>query len=337
MIVKGPVTVEEIGEFEDEYVYDIGVDGDRNWFFANNILIHNSSYFSAVPVLDTPYFKEAFPDFEPTKDGYIKLYDEAADIVNATFPPFMVEAFNTTLDRGEIIKAGREIVASKALFIKKKKYAALIYDKEGERYDLKGKPGKIKAMGLDLKRADTPKVVQDFLSEILLDVLTDHGEEEIIQKILTFRQRFKQLPPWEMGTPRKVNGLTKYREIVETRPDTLTEVAVKAKRDTIPSHVLASLNWNRMLEMNHDLYSMRITDGSKVVVCKLKKGPWKMSAIAYPIDEPHLPEWFKELDFDCQAMEDGIIDKKVKNLLSVLNWRLDESRDDFVTDFFTWS
>ena len=32
MLVKGPVTVEEVGEFEDEYVYDIGVAGDLNWF-----------------------------------------------------------------------------------------------------------------------------------------------------------------------------------------------------------------------------------------------------------------------------------------------------------------
>lgn len=336
MLVKGPVTVEEVGEFEDEYVYDIGVAGDLNWFFANDILVHNSSYFSAVPVLDEPYFKEHFPDFDQSKDSYVELYDQAADYVNDTFPPFMMEAFNTTRTQGEVIKAGREIVASKALFIKKKKYAALIYDKEGERYDVNGKQGKIKAMGLDLKRADTPKLVQDFLAEILMDVLTDHGEEEIIQKIKTFRQSFKQLPPWEMGTPRKVNNLSKYRDIVNSRPEEATKMSIKDKKVTIPSHVLASLHWNDMLGMEHDQYSMRITDGSKIIVCKLKKGPLKMKAIAYPIDEPHLPDWFKELEFDCQEMENTIIDKKIKNLLSVLNWRLDESRDDFHNDIFQW-
>jgi hypothetical protein len=38
-------------------------------------------------------------------------------------------------------------------------------------------------MGLDLKRADTPKFVQKFLSEILLDSLCDKGETYVIGKI----------------------------------------------------------------------------------------------------------------------------------------------------------
>jgi DNA polymerase elongation subunit (family B) len=57
------------------------------------------------------------------------------------------------------------------LFITKKRYAVLNYDKEGKRLDVDGKPGKIKAMGLDLKRSDTPEYMQNFLEEILMDVL----------------------------------------------------------------------------------------------------------------------------------------------------------------------
>ena len=84
----------------------------------------------------------------------------------------MQDAFHCPKSRGEVIKAGREIVASKGLFITKKRYAVLYYDKEGKRSDVDGKPGKIKAMGLDLKRSDTPVFVQDFLSEILYMVLS---------------------------------------------------------------------------------------------------------------------------------------------------------------------
>ena len=39
-----------------------------------------------------------------------------------------------------------------------------IYDLEGNRQDI-DKPGKLKAMGLDLKRSDTPDFVQNFLSD----------------------------------------------------------------------------------------------------------------------------------------------------------------------------
>ena len=65
----------------------------------------------------------------------------------------------------------------------------MYYDKEGRRTDVNGKPGKIKAMGLDLKRSDTPRVIQDFLSEILEDVLTGSQRQEVVNKILKFKQK----------------------------------------------------------------------------------------------------------------------------------------------------
>ena len=37
-------SVECIGQFEDEYVYDIEVDDDSHTFVANNVLVHNSAY-----------------------------------------------------------------------------------------------------------------------------------------------------------------------------------------------------------------------------------------------------------------------------------------------------
>ena len=88
------------------------------------------------------------------------MYDKIAQEVNGSFKAFMTKAFHTPSTRGEVIRAGRELVASKGLFITKKRYAVLYYDKEGERVDVAGKEGKMKAMGLDLKRSDTPVFVK---------------------------------------------------------------------------------------------------------------------------------------------------------------------------------
>ena len=73
---------------------------------------------------------------------------------------------------------------------------------------------------------------------------------------------------------------------------------------------------------------MEITDGQKVIVCKLKPNPLKMTSVAYPFDEPHIPSWFKELPFDNELMEEAIIDKKVSNLIGVLKWDLSSTRED---------
>jgi hypothetical protein len=36
----------------------------------------------------------------------------------------------------------------------------------------------------------------------------------------------------------------------------------------------------------------------------------------------HLPEWFKELSFNDAEMEATVIDGKIDNLLSVMDWNL---------------
>ena len=76
---------------------------------------------------------------------------------------------------------------------------------------------------------------------------------------------------------------------------------------------------------------MDITDGMKVIVCKLKSNPMGVTSIAYPTDEMRLPEWFKELPFDDALMESTIIDNKVDNLIGVLNWdiRASEQKNTF--------
>ena len=111
----------------------------------------------------------------------------------------MNKAFGISIEAGQIIKATREIVATRGLFIKKKRYGILVYDEEGNRKDVNGEPGKLKAMGLDLKRSDTPEFMQRFLEEILFDVLNRKERAEIFSKIKDFREEFKERPGWEKG------------------------------------------------------------------------------------------------------------------------------------------
>lgn len=291
----------------------------------------DSCYFSVVPILrNDPDFKE----FDWTRESFIELYDGIADVVNESFPEFMAASFHTTLARGGIIKAGRELVASKALFIVKKKYACLMYDKEGDRLDTGNKPGKLKAMGLDLKRADTPKYMQRFLEEVLMDLLTGSQKNEIFDKVKVFRRDFTDRPAWEMGSPKAVKALSDYSDkLKKATGGKITEKG--GGKVNMPGHVRAALNWNRLCDVNNDRYSMRISDGFKIIVCKLKPNNlYRMDSVAYPIDEPHLPDWFKALPFDKESMEQSIIDKKLDNLLGVLEWDLSETVELSSDQFF---
>ena len=268
----------------------------------------DSCYFTAWPIIKK---EVAAGNMNWNKEMCIELYDNIADQVNNSFPVFMEESFHCPREAGELIKAGRELVASNSLFITKKRYAVLIYDLENKRLDVDGKPGKIKAMGLDLKRSDTPKVIQEFLYEILEKVLTGTGRDEIIERIREFKYEFMERPAWEKGSPKRVNNLTMYGAKEE-----------KEGKANMPGHVRAALNWNNLRRMNGDNYSMQVVDGMKTIVCKLKQNPLGWTSIGYPTDEQHLPQWFKDLPFDDGLMEATVVDQKIDNLLGVLDWDL---------------
>jgi len=318
-------SVEKLDTTED-YVYDVSIANQDPFFFANGSLVHNtdSVYFSAFPLFENEINNGTLPW---DKEKVVVLYDQICEQANSSFPKFMEKAFHCGKARSDVIAAGREIVALSGLYITKKRYAALVYDEEGKRKDVDGKPGKVKAMGLDLRRSDTPDYMQEFLMKILLMVLQESSEEDILEQITVFRKKFKDMPGWDKGTPKRANNVAHYKELEE-----------RLGKANMPGHIRASLNWNSLRRANSDKHSMEIVDGMKVIVCKLRSNPLGWTSIAYPTDELRLPEWFKELPFDDDAMSETIIDNKISNLIGVLNYDIDSTkRDNHFNDLFDFS
>ena len=274
----------------------------------------DSCYFSAWPML-----KDDLKDLDNVsmKQTFIDLYDSMSDQCNESFPGFMENAFHCPRSKGEIIKGGREVCGDRGLFITKKRYAINIYDNEGKRTDANGMMY-VKAMGLDLKRADTPKYVQEFLSEVLEMVLAGEGREDVIEKVKEFKHILGKQDSWSKGSPKGVNKLTHYTQL---------EQKSKTGRHNMPGHVRAAMNWNTLKRVHGDNYSMEIMDGFKVVVCKLKQNPLGYTSIAYPTDQLRLPEWFQDMPFDDNLMESTLVDEKISNLLGVLKWDLRANTD----------
>ena len=272
----------------------------------------DSCYFSAWPMLKDDV--EA-GKVEWTKEKCITLMDQVCEQANTSFGDFMATAFHCPKTRSDVIAAGREIIAQSGLYITKKRYAALVIDNEGFRTDTDGKAGKVKAMGLDLRRSDTPVFMQEFLSEILLMVLTDVPQKDVLERITVFRKEFDNRPGWEKGSPKRANKVGHYGRLEQ-----------KQGKANMPGHVRASINWNTLKRMNGDKYSQEIVDGMKVIVCKLKQNPLGYTSVAYPTDELRIPNWFKELPFDDSAMAETIIDNKLDHLIGVLNYPLEDTK-----------
>jgi|FreactcultureFD7_1027221.scaffolds.fasta_scaffold01532_8 DNA polymerase elongation subunit (family B) len=296
----------------------------------------DSCYFSAYPLLKNQIDSG---DVIWDKDTCIALYDNIAEQTNESFPAFMEKAFHCPRKNGSVIKAGRELIGDRAIFITKKIYAINIFDLEGDRLDLITDPieakkknvnigyGKVKAMGVALKRSDTPKYIQEFLMSVLCMVIQQGKDRDnVIEKIKDFKKQLANQESWTKGNPKSVNKLTHHTAKFEKTG----ECGV--------GHARAAINYNYLRRMNNDQYSQKIVDGMKVIVCSLKNNPLGFTSIAYPTDELRLPEWFKSLPFDDKDMERKLVDEKIENLLGVLNWdlRTDTDTNSTFSDLFSF-
>ena len=293
----------------------------------------DSVYFTATSALPS--------DTELDMDSAIALYDHISDTVSDTFPQMLKDAFNVPKSAGAVMKAGREVVGRAGLFITKKRYAIKCLDIEG--YQPEG--GKLKIMGMDIKRSDTPEFIQDFLEGILDDALEGKSEDTVLSTIKEFKAGFKNLDPWMKGMPKRVNNLTTYTKKYEkvkgiggANPLQLNKSKLSSlvkENNMIPGHVSASIHWNYLRQMNSDAYSMSITDGMKVIVCRLKSNPMGYNTVAYPTDELKIPQWFKDLPFDEEGMEASVLDKKINNVLGAMGWDLKRINDsESLLEFF---
>lgn len=283
----------------------------------------DSVYFSV-----THYLKEQGIPYNLSKEEIVDMYIKIGEEVGESFPSFMHEMFNTGIEKGKIVGADLEMVGSRGLFLKKKRYAILKYWEDGFRKDIDGKPGEIKAMGLEIKRSDTPKYIQNFLEETLIALLVGESEQQLKQRVREFKDVFKDMPVHEKGSPKTVKNYTNLE----------AEYQLTGKCKV--GHVLAGIQWNRLREVYDDKSVPEVTDGTKVIVCNLKDNPMGIKAVGYPIDcVEYLPEWFLELPFDTEKMEEIVLTKKLENIFGILDMDIgihEKSTASVNNGFFTW-
>lgn len=262
--------------------------------------------------IDTDEFKKVHPDFDYSKDNVVKYADEIGEIVNNTFTQHMMKITHCTEDGAKLQASDREVVASRGLICGKKRYALMVYEKDGYRQDVGGKPGKAKIMGIQVSRSDCPLIIRNLLKKMLESVLTVGTKEALVNILKSFGENdWDKLNAWEKGSPRTCNKLTQY-----------TEEYKRTKKCSV-GQVMASINWNMMVDMMDDKRSPKILDGNKVIVCKLKSNnPMGMKSIAYPMEITQLPSWFKKLPFAEQDMEDSVVDRTIETVFGVLGWKL---------------
>jgi DNA polymerase elongation subunit (family B) len=291
----------------------------------NGKIVHE--YSSPSPVIiysdtDSVYFKT----LAQNKEEAIKIADSATASVNEAFPAFMREAFNCQDGFDSFISAGREIVGVRGLFQAKKKYIVKIVDKEG----YPPKPGKdLKTQGSEIKKSDTPKVIQDFLKSTLDMILDGKEYLEVAEFINVQRKELlkKKVNLFLVGIAKQVNNLDKYAAAHAAPGSILTEAGRKL---VVPWNAKGALNYNSLVG-KFEPGAKLIKSGDKVVLFYLKPNEYDFNIIAFPAELTKFPKWFNQFfKVDTKLTENKMIDSKLKGVFAALGKDVPSPQSMFV-------
>ncbi len=247
------------------------------------------------------------------KNIVIEYADKLGVDVNESFPSFLQGVFNIPDDRTEIIKTNREVVSDKSFFCAKKKYVMHVINDEGIDKD------KMKIMGMEIKKSDTPIVVQDFLKGLVNMLMDDASYEKVEKYIKAFKCKFIKLGMNDIGWPKNIKNLTKYLNIYENRKD----------KKGFPYHVRASMFYND----NSTTSDIMIHNGSKIKIIYIKHKDSKYVAI--PTDSDILSDFVNGLEIDWDMMWSKI-QKKIDIYLKPVGYDRDSRQKTFVDGLVTF-
>lgn len=270
-------------------------------------LYHTESDAVIYGDTDSCYYKT----YASNKAEAIEAADLVAKTVNDLFPQFMRESFNCQEGFDTLIAAGREIVGVRGLFQAKKKYMIKVVDLEGMEVD------KLKTQGSEIKKADTPKVIQAFLKKTVDMILGGSSYDEVSDYILKQRKEILRNKDnlFAIGVAKQVNNLDHYYAEY-LNPGTM--FSASGRKLTVPGHARAALNYNHLINI-FDKGARPIKSGDKVAIFYVKENQFKFKAIAFPSEFTKFPKWFTEnFAIDVKLTEDKMFDNKLKGIFKAL-------------------
>ena len=203
----------------------------------------------------------------------------------------------------------REAIASAGMFIAKKRYALLVQDLEGVRFE----EPKLKIMGLETARSSTPAIVRKKLKECIRIILTQ-TPEELRQYVNEFYDEFNVLPLSDVAAPRGVSGINKYSDKSSIYASG-TPIATKA--------ALLHNAYIKKLNIDHQYPAIKEKDKMKFVFVKVPN-PYGMGgrdAVMGFINSPPI-EFQLEKYIDRNKQFEKTFQEPLDNILQAINWKL---------------
>jgi len=206
--VSDPVTytfedidsIECIGSFSDEYVYDIEVDDDTHTFIANDILVHNSIYMKFDEVIKKSTWEGSEKDF------ILKLYKVRLQ----AYIDKIMEKYAADNNAENYLSFELESIAKNAIWLAKKKYMQNIVWKDPDLHydDLT----KVSAKGFEIIQSSTPLFARQKLKSLLTFIFSEpkFDMKQFAGMLKEIKREFKLANIDHISMSKKVNNYQNY-------------------------------------------------------------------------------------------------------------------------------
>lgn len=299
--------IECVGEFEDEYVYDIEMDDESHTFFANDILVHNtdSLYISYAPLLNTI---KGFDQLTPRQKMDI-IASINTDFLNKHNFDYIKDYYDKRHAKS-VHEFELETIARGGIWLNvKKRYAQVIMWKDGKIYD--EDEYTVKSKGLEIIKSSYPAYSRKCLKELVKELIVSTSPyllQELNFKMQQIRNDFMTTDIENICGSMSVHNYTRF-----IKDDTQELVCEKGT----PFHVRA-LAYHNYLIHQHNIPEEPMY-GGKMKWYRVKKMTNIQSGICFAFQARHYPKWADKLaPIDRVAMFEQTILEPFNRILEAI-------------------
>ena len=275
----------------------------------------DSVYMSAQPLMDLESTL-----LEDSVQYTIDLANEISDGINEFYEYGIPAMFNLSHHR---IKITPDVIASAALWTKKKRYALMkVYNME-KKYlicDKDGTPGKLEVKGIDVVRTSFPVRFRKFSGELLNMILRKIDRGVIDDRILEMEKEIKTLPVEEVAKNTSVRFISAKGDANYDPPKRKLFTTPTKKT---PPQVAGALMYNDLLKKFglHKQFEP-IHNGQKIKWVYLKENPHAFKQLAMKADGTDPDEILEIINTyaDREEMYERELKTKLARFYEVLKW-----------------
>ena len=265
-----------------------------------------------------------YEDREEKISRLLTLTEELQQVANDNLNSISQDLFNMNGKHHFVLK--QEVIAEKAYWSGKRRYAMYIVNKEGVSLE------ELEMKGLDIMKSNFPPLFRDFGENLIKNILFSKPKEEIDKDVMDFKNSI-QTVEWKKLL--KPTGLKKIGEYTERKPapgELFSKLKLKC-----PVNTKAAIITNDILRFKGLTKKYpEFTIGDKMYIAILKPNPYQIEVIGLNgyNDAPEILEIVNKY-IDRDGLFDSVIRNKLESLYSDIGWPL--NLNPYRAKFFNFS